>query len=110
LRNSSARFRRLYDPFGERSTKWALIQGNAPEGGISCERGANDEEPISVLNDTIAAANCQFGMQKVFFFFEKKKTPILSTYLRSLISWRMDSPKKTKSGFIYIPHDFCHRH
>jgi hypothetical protein len=45
---------------------------NAPEGGISCERGPNDEEPIGALDDTIAAANRQFASQNVFF--ERKKS------------------------------------
>lgn len=34
------------------------MQGNAPEGGISCERGANNEESIGALDDTITAARC----------------------------------------------------
>ena len=34
-----------------------MIKGYAPKGGISCERGANNEESIGALDDTITAAH-----------------------------------------------------
>lgn len=54
--------------------KVALItwERNIPKGGISCEGGANDEEPVSVFDDTItlrANVKCQIN----FFLFWKRE-------------------------------------
>jgi hypothetical protein len=55
--------------------KKTLIHGerNVLKGGISCDRGANDEEPIRVRDDSITfwrkkKCQCQFN----FLFFEEE--------------------------------------
>jgi hypothetical protein len=45
---------------------------NIPKGGISCERGANNEEPVSVFDDTIT-----FFVLKKEFTEKKKKENFL---------------------------------
>jgi hypothetical protein len=74
LRNSSACLSRLeYDPYGGRlKIKHSADDNmgtNIPKGGISCERSANNEEPVSVFDDTITFfAQMQMSNVKLTFF------------------------------------------
>jgi hypothetical protein len=54
---------------------------NIPKGGISCEGGANDEEPVSVFDDTItlhANVKCQIGFFCLEKNFKEKKKNFLA--------------------------------
>ena len=50
---------------------------NIPKGGISCERGANNEEPVSVFDDAITffsrSVNLTFFVLKKEYTGKKKK-------------------------------------